>query len=411
MASAFVGLNVGGKIYKTTRGTLVSRDTDSFFALLLSDRIPSGRDAEGNYLIDRDGETFREVLWFLRDGEVATTDWKDLSILAKEADFFQLKSLQDKVAERLKNPDSIALNVGGVLYRTSKETLMSHPDSLLSDLCQESGNGVPRDEHGNMVIDRDGHLFRHVLNFLRNGRLFLPDGFDELSMLACEANFYRLPILQEHVNSLISILNYDKQNVLVLDLFQPDSEDICAVYTNAEDVSSLLAFVQDPTIDLDCGDEAKHADIKVDTLLSVVKTGTLSLNPGQLSGCPQRSMDDRRWHLLNEGNFESRKSRRRKGRNPITLSDISNLISEYIPFSFSSDAKWRHLKETRDGSKCARGKLPPKSELEPEKTILADDDNKEEISKTGYCANSEKNNGGHSLENVPLEERSRSWSV
>ena len=41
-------------------------------------------------------------------------------------------------------------------------------------------------------IDRDGEVFRHILNFLRTDRLNLPADYTELELLAEEANFYSI---------------------------------------------------------------------------------------------------------------------------------------------------------------------------------------------------------------------------
>lgn len=39
-------------------------------------------------------------------------------------------------------------------------------------------------------IDRDGKMFRHILNFLRTSSLSIPDNFDEVNLLYEEARFY-----------------------------------------------------------------------------------------------------------------------------------------------------------------------------------------------------------------------------
>lgn len=38
-------------------------------------------------------------------------------------------------------------------------------------------------------IDRDGQMFRYVLNFLRNQRLIVPEKFDEFEQLYEEARY------------------------------------------------------------------------------------------------------------------------------------------------------------------------------------------------------------------------------
>lgn len=41
-------------------------------------------------------------------------------------------------------------------------------------------------------IDRDGKMFRHILNFLRNKQLLLPDNFAYLDLLLREAIYFDL---------------------------------------------------------------------------------------------------------------------------------------------------------------------------------------------------------------------------
>eukprot|EP00057_Strongylocentrotus_purpuratus_P010788 XP_011665262.1 PREDICTED: BTB/POZ domain-containing protein KCTD21-like [Strongylocentrotus purpuratus] len=63
-------------------------------------RLPSIKDDKGNYLIDGDGSLFRYVLNFLRRSIlVLPEDFKELDMLAQEADFYQIKELIDAVAQ------------------------------------------------------------------------------------------------------------------------------------------------------------------------------------------------------------------------------------------------------------------------------------------------------------------------
>lgn len=52
--NSIIGLNVGGKIFQSTRETLLRAGEESFFGILLNGSIPTTKDAQGNYFIDRD---------------------------------------------------------------------------------------------------------------------------------------------------------------------------------------------------------------------------------------------------------------------------------------------------------------------------------------------------------------------
>ena len=88
----------------------------------------------------------------------------------------------------------VKLNVGGVEYTTTRSTLLAYPDSLLSSLVLNADAASALNEKvcSRLLIDRDGSLFRFVLNFLRDKRLHLPDTFAEYAQLRQEAEFYRL---------------------------------------------------------------------------------------------------------------------------------------------------------------------------------------------------------------------------
>jgi hypothetical protein len=63
-----VKLNVGGRIFDTTEATLLSRGQNNFLASLVSSQLPSIRDDQGRFFIDRSGSIFEILLEFLRTG-------------------------------------------------------------------------------------------------------------------------------------------------------------------------------------------------------------------------------------------------------------------------------------------------------------------------------------------------------
>ncbi|KAG9471663.1 BTB/POZ domain-containing protein KCTD6 [Eleutherodactylus coqui] len=92
--------------------------------------------------------------------------------------------------------DPVTLNVGGHVYTTSLTTLTRYPDSMLGAMFR-GDFPTARDSQGNYFIDRDGSLFRYVLNFLRTSELTVPVDFKEFDLLRKEADFYQIePLIQ-----------------------------------------------------------------------------------------------------------------------------------------------------------------------------------------------------------------------
>lgn len=276
-----IGLDVGGKIYRTSRTTL-TRYPGSFFDGLLASN--SKKDVQGNYLIDRNGDIFRHVLNFLRCGELvvpARYDVNHWQLLEQEAEFFMLDTLKWKVVESKLNlkyvfdeMDGIptfwsttGFNVGGNIYRISAYVLERNKDSFLSRLYK----GVfpsTKDDQGNYVIDRDGEIFQHVLEFMASGELVLPEGFDEFALLEQEAYFFLLDPLKEAIRSLEmvgfvvnnQVFKLKQKNVLhykesLLAKYPKDTQGYYLIERDLEAVDHVMSYftcggiVKDITLD------------------------------------------------------------------------------------------------------------------------------------------------------------------
>lgn len=100
-------------------------------------------------------------------------------------------------------PEVVELNVGGVFYTTSLKTLTQEPESLLCQLFSKK-EGLVKDAKGRYFIDRDGVLFRYVLDFLRDQTLLLPQAFRERDRLIREATYFRLAKMIEAIKPMVS---------------------------------------------------------------------------------------------------------------------------------------------------------------------------------------------------------------
>ncbi|XP_066582836.1 BTB/POZ domain-containing protein KCTD16 [Prorops nasuta] len=104
----------------------------------------------------------------------------------------------DESEQQEEVPSVVELNVGGVFYTTALTTLTRESESHLASLFTGQSH-VEKDAKGKYFLDRDGVLFRYVLDFLRNQALVLPEGFRERERLRQEANFYGLPGLERAI--------------------------------------------------------------------------------------------------------------------------------------------------------------------------------------------------------------------
>eukprot|EP00941_MAST-03F_sp_MAST-3F-sp1_P003873 g3873.t1 len=88
----------------------------------------------------------------------------------------------DSTKEKFESPslqeDSIViLNVGGRRFHTRVSTLCSAPNTLLGAMFSERNRAMLKpDSNGEFFFDRDPDAFSAVINFHRNGKLFVPPG-------------------------------------------------------------------------------------------------------------------------------------------------------------------------------------------------------------------------------------------
>ncbi|KAI4888331.1 hypothetical protein NFI96_005811 [Prochilodus magdalenae] len=109
-----VCVNVGGELYTTTLDTL-TRCRDSMLGAMFTGQIPLLRDRNGNFFIDRDGKTFRYILNFLRCNSLdLPPHFTELTLLRREADFFQIRPLLEELERRGAEPRGVR-SLGGAL--------------------------------------------------------------------------------------------------------------------------------------------------------------------------------------------------------------------------------------------------------------------------------------------------------
>ncbi|CAG8670964.1 3731_t:CDS:2 [Acaulospora colombiana] len=72
--------------------------------------------------------------------------------------------------------EKIVLNVGGVKYETYRSTLIAYPTTLLGTMFADRNKELLDPTNGNeYFIDRDGYLFRYIMQFYRIGKIIWPE--------------------------------------------------------------------------------------------------------------------------------------------------------------------------------------------------------------------------------------------
>ena len=106
-----------------------------------------------------------------------------------EASWNEKLELMQKEAGKAKN--MIKLDVGGKIFKVSKEVLLGHKDTYFYAMLS-SGEFLP-DEEGAYCIDRNPKLFPYILDYLRYGTVDLTDLTEtQQKQLSIEADFYMI---------------------------------------------------------------------------------------------------------------------------------------------------------------------------------------------------------------------------
>ncbi|XP_068687634.1 uncharacterized protein [Montipora foliosa] len=108
----------------------------------------------------------------------------------------------DTISKKFEGMDfssAVKLNVGGNHFTTTVQTLTKDPNSMLAAMFSGRFELKPSKD-GTFFIDRDGTYFRFVLNFLRDGKLSLPEGATFLAEIAAEAEFYQIQGIMDELD-------------------------------------------------------------------------------------------------------------------------------------------------------------------------------------------------------------------
>lgn len=174
-----------------------------------------------------------------------------------------------------KSAEMVELNVGGINYTTTLTTLNKLPHSKLCQTIKEllennSDNSSKLDavlyqaDTNKVFIDRDGALFRFVLDFLRQpDRFILPENFYEVDRLTCEAEYYGL-------DGLTNILKSGKTNQI-----SPKSPLTSTASTSKAKTPGCITVGYRGTFSF--GRDGGVADVKFRKMLRILIAGRVQL--------------------------------------------------------------------------------------------------------------------------------------
>jgi hypothetical protein len=118
--------------------------------------------------------------------------------------------MEDHIEDIRNNQHNIvALNIGGKLFATRKETLLSPKDSLFCDIIQSNRFKLDKE----IFIDRDPKLFPYILEFLRSGNInFKRFNQENKDALLREAEYYGIKDLSNNIHEInkpIKFISFD----------------------------------------------------------------------------------------------------------------------------------------------------------------------------------------------------------
>ncbi|CAG8454434.1 4262_t:CDS:2 [Acaulospora morrowiae] len=141
--------------------------------------------------------------------------------------------------------ERIVLNVGGIRYETFRSTLVAYPETLLGTMFAERNKEMLHPTNGNeYFFDRDGYLFRYILQYYRTGKIHWPE----------------LPNAQ---NSITSLIRDGTRKELSPSVATKDGDDIIPTYIfpiSRSELEQEMQYFLIPLPNSDDDDDSHNGD-------------------------------------------------------------------------------------------------------------------------------------------------------
>ncbi|XP_075243654.1 uncharacterized protein LOC142337905 isoform X2 [Convolutriloba macropyga] len=127
----------------------------------------------------------------------------------------------------------VHIDVGGTAYTTTLQTLTKYPNSKLGKMFSGKIPIVLDSLKQHYFIDRDGKIFRHILNFLRTDEVNLVKQSPIIQDLLAEAKYFEIEQLESKIMGILGEAGNSDQNeseneetiILVENIVQPSSNE------------------------------------------------------------------------------------------------------------------------------------------------------------------------------------------
>ncbi|KAL0134959.1 hypothetical protein V8B55DRAFT_1345894 [Mucor lusitanicus] len=132
-----VTFNVNGELFTTYSSTILESESTVLSNLVRNSK--KGGKKQDPIFIDRNGELFRDIMFYLRTGQIYTKDIKKLAALTQEATYYEMTtmkdalqaSMEDAAAARIqqkKNKPKVVLKDVKEMWKTLRDTSKeAHP--------------------------------------------------------------------------------------------------------------------------------------------------------------------------------------------------------------------------------------------------------------------------------------------
>ncbi|XP_011503767.1 PREDICTED: BTB/POZ domain-containing protein KCTD9 isoform X2 [Ceratosolen solmsi marchali] len=148
--SDWVTLNVGGKYFSTTRSTLINKEPMSMLARMFTENdqkecriLPSKKDRNGAYLIDRSPTYFEPLLNYLRHGQLIVDPVLNPIGILEEARFYGIEGAVSILEETIIDDEKKKRNIISLSRKDVLKALM--PTTTKSELRFQGVNLVGAD--------------------------------------------------------------------------------------------------------------------------------------------------------------------------------------------------------------------------------------------------------------------------